>query len=158
MRKANFPGYPFFTTWSVNEFVLWETFEEGTPLLERRRWHKDVVVIKRIEEVRRRKIEEKLKKFLKEFLAEDFRQRLRNWFTDQRWFFDEKGDDFNQVARLSVISYSLPFARVACSPVGKVAIRSQEPGSKPLKTSPLPFQVFFPFCKSPLQQYSLTSS
>ncbi|RZN42498.1 MAG: hypothetical protein EFT35_01810 [Methanophagales archaeon ANME-1-THS] len=72
MRKANFLGSPFFATWNINEFVLWETFEEGTPLLDRRRWHRDVVAIKRIEEVKRREIEEKLKKFLKEFLTKDF--------------------------------------------------------------------------------------
>lgn len=40
--------------------------------MDRRRWHKDVVAIKRIEEVRRREIEEKLKKFLRGFLTKDF--------------------------------------------------------------------------------------
>ncbi len=151
MRKANFLGSPFFATWNINEFVLWETFEEGTPLLDRRRWHKDVVAIKRIEEVKRRGIEEKLKKFLREFLTkdfveicyvkkevptlpldlifidrlksavntfyirisedlqekyqkrEDFKQQLNDWFRKQKWVFEGKEEDFDRVARLSVL-------------------------------------------------------
>ena len=151
MRKANFLGSPFFATWNINEFVLWETFEEGTPLLDRRRWHKDVAAIKRIEEVKRRAVEEKLKKFLREFLtkdffeicyvkkevptlpldrifidrlksavnsfyirisedlqekyqkSKDFRQRLSDWFTEQKWVFEGKEEDFDRVARLSVL-------------------------------------------------------
>ena len=151
MRKANFLGSPFFATWNINEFVLWETFEEGTPPLDRRRWHKDVTAIKRIEEVKRRAVEEKLKKFLREFLtkdffeicyvkkevptlpldrifidrlksavnsfyirisedlqeeyqkSKDFRQRLSDWFTEQKWVFEGKEEDFDRVARLSVL-------------------------------------------------------
>ncbi|MEA2033704.1 MAG: N-6 DNA methylase [Euryarchaeota archaeon] len=151
MRKANFLGSPFFATWNVNEFVLWETFEEGTPLLDRRRWHKDVVAIKWIDEVKRRAVEEKLKKFLREFLTkdfveicyvkkevptlpldrifidrlksavnsfyirisedlqeeyqkrEDFKQRLNDWFREQKWVFEGKEEDFDRVARLSVL-------------------------------------------------------
>jgi len=151
MRKANFLGSPFFATWNINEFVLWETFEESTPLLDRRRWHKDVAAIKRIEEVKRRAVEEKLKKFLREFLtkdffeicyvkkevptlpldrifiyrlksavnsfyirisedlqeeyqkSKDFRQRLSDWFTEQKWVFEGKEEDFDRVARLSVL-------------------------------------------------------
>jgi len=151
MRKANFLGSPFFATWNINEFVLWETFEEGTPPLDRRRWHKDVAAIKRIEEVKRRAVEEKLKKFLREFLtkdffeicyvkkevptlpldrifidrlksavnsfyirisedlqekyqkSKDFRQRLSDWFTEQKWVFEGKEEDFDRVARLSVL-------------------------------------------------------
>jgi hypothetical protein len=151
MRKANFLGSPFFATWNINEFVLWETFEEGTPLLDRRRWHKDVVAIKRIDDVKSRAVEEKLKKFLREFLTkdfveicyvkkevptlpldrifidrlksavnsfyirisedlqeeyqkkEDFRQRLNNWFKEQKWVFEGKEEDFDRVARLSVL-------------------------------------------------------
>lgn len=151
MRKANFLGSPFFATWNVNEFVLWETFEEGTPLLDRRRWHKDVVAIKWIDEVKRRAVEEKLKKFLREFLTKDFveicyvkkevptlpldrifidrlksavnsfyisisedlqeeyqkkgdfKQRLNDWFREQKWVFEGKEEDFDRVARLSVL-------------------------------------------------------
>ncbi|MEA2075177.1 MAG: N-6 DNA methylase, partial [Euryarchaeota archaeon] len=151
MRKANFLGSPFFATWNINEFVLWETFEEGTPLLDRRRWHKDVIAIKRIDEVKRRAVEEKLKKFLREFLtkdffeicyvkkevptlpldlifidrlksavnsfyirisedlqeeyqkSEDFKQRLNDWFREQKWVFEGKEEDFDRVARLSVL-------------------------------------------------------
>jgi len=151
MRKANFLGSPFFATWNINDFVLWETFEEGTPPLDRRRWHKDVAAIKRIEEVKRRAVEEKLKKFLREFLtkdffeicyvkkevptlpldrifidrlksavnsfyirisedlqekyqkSKDFRQRLSDWFTEQKWVFEGKEEDFDRVARLSVL-------------------------------------------------------
>ena len=151
MRKANFLGAPFFATWNVNEFVLWETFEEGTPLLERRRWHQNVVAIKRLEEVERRAVEERLKRFLQGFLTKDFfeicfvkkgvptlpldrlfidrlrsavntfyirisedlqaeseengefRQRLRDWFGEQGWVFGEKEEDFDRVARLSVL-------------------------------------------------------
>ncbi|MCW7070904.1 MAG: N-6 DNA methylase [Methanophagales archaeon] len=151
MRKANFLGAPFFATWNVNEFVLWETFEEGTPLLERRRWHQNVVAIKRLEEVERRAVEERLKRFLQGFLTKDFfeicfvkkgvptlpldrlfidrlrsavntfyirisedlqaeseengefRQRLRDWSAEQGWVFGEKEEDFDRVARLSVL-------------------------------------------------------
>ena len=151
MRKANFLGSPFFATWNINEFVLWETFEEGTPLLDRRRWHKDVVAIKWIDEVKRRAVEEKLKKFLRDFLTKDFveicyvkkevptlpldrifidrlksavnsfyisisedlqeeyqkkgdfKQRLNDWFREQKWVFEGKEEDFDRVARLSVL-------------------------------------------------------
>jgi len=70
MRKASLLGAPFFATWNVREFVLWETFKEGTPLLERRRLHRDVVSVKRMEEVRRREVQERIKEFLRRFLRE----------------------------------------------------------------------------------------
>ncbi|MCU4140614.1 MAG: Type I restriction-modification system [Methanophagales archaeon] len=70
MRKASLLGAPFFATWNVREFVLWETFKEGTPLLERRRLHRDVVSVKRMAEVRRNDVQAKIKDFLRRFLRE----------------------------------------------------------------------------------------
>ncbi|MCD6387691.1 MAG: SAM-dependent DNA methyltransferase, partial [Methanophagales archaeon] len=70
MRKASLLGAPFFATWNVREFVLWETFKEGTPLLERRRLHRDVVSVKRMSEVRRNDVQAKIKDFLRRFLRE----------------------------------------------------------------------------------------
>lgn len=119
--------------------------------MDRRRWHKDVVAIKWIDEVKRRAVEEKLKKFLREFLTkdfveicyvkkevptlpldrifidrlksavnsfyirisedlqeeyqknEDFKQQLNDWFREQKWGFEGKEEDFDRVARLSVL-------------------------------------------------------
>lgn len=34
--KANDLGVPYFFTWNVNRLVLWETFQKGVPVIERR--------------------------------------------------------------------------------------------------------------------------
>jgi len=35
--------------------------------------------------------------------SKDFRQRLSDWFTEQKWVFEGKEEDFDRVARLSVL-------------------------------------------------------
>ncbi|MFQ6055887.1 MAG: class I SAM-dependent DNA methyltransferase, partial [Methanosarcinales archaeon] len=65
-EKADILGAPYFATWNVNHFVLWETFKKGTHPLERRRWFYKVADLKNIKEVDR--IEESIKNFLEKFL------------------------------------------------------------------------------------------
>ncbi|HID27373.1 MAG TPA: SAM-dependent DNA methyltransferase [Methanosarcinales archaeon] len=65
-EKADLLGAPYFATWNVNHFVLWETFKKGTHPLDRRRWFYKVADLKNIKEVDR--IEEAIKKFLEKFL------------------------------------------------------------------------------------------
>ncbi|HDD70799.1 MAG TPA: SAM-dependent DNA methyltransferase, partial [Candidatus Woesearchaeota archaeon] len=68
LRKATLAGIPFFATWNVNKLVLWETFKEGTSLLDRRLLHKDVLDIKDLRELTRGDVERRVKVFLAEFL------------------------------------------------------------------------------------------
>ena len=68
LNKAIDAGIPFFATWNLNKFVLWETFRPGTTLLERRLLHKDVLDIKDLKDLTRSDVEKRVKNFLAEFL------------------------------------------------------------------------------------------
>ncbi len=68
LRKASLAGIPFFVTWNINKLVLWETFKEGTSLLDRRLLHQDVLDIKDLRELTRADVERRIKVFLAEFL------------------------------------------------------------------------------------------
>ena len=48
LEKASWAGIPFFATWNINKFVLWETFKPGTSLLDRRLQHWDLLDIKHV--------------------------------------------------------------------------------------------------------------
>jgi len=67
LEKASWAGIPFFATWNLNKFVLWETFKPGTSLLDRRLHHWDVLDIKRVSELER--YERTVKEFLSNFLS-----------------------------------------------------------------------------------------
>ena len=67
LEKATWAGIPFFATWNLNKFVLWETFRPGTSLLDRRLRHWDVLDIKRVPELE--KHERAVKDFLFDFLS-----------------------------------------------------------------------------------------
>lgn len=68
LLKANTLGAPFFATWNVNKLVLWETFREGTSLLDRRLKNYDITEIKTSNEIEKRinEIRSKVKEFLKD--------------------------------------------------------------------------------------------
>ncbi|HDH44829.1 MAG TPA: restriction endonuclease subunit M, partial [Thermococcus sp.] len=68
LRKASLAGIPFFVTWNINKLVLWETFKEGTSLLDRRLLHQDVLDIKDLRALTRTDVERRIKVFLAEFL------------------------------------------------------------------------------------------
>jgi len=68
LKKASLAGIPFFVTWNINKLVLWETFKEGTSLLDRRLLHEDVLDIKNLKDLTRADIERRIKSFLAEFL------------------------------------------------------------------------------------------
>ena len=44
--KADDEGIPYFFTWNVNRFVLWKTFESGTPIIQRDYNYWDVTEIR----------------------------------------------------------------------------------------------------------------
>lgn len=68
LKKASLAGIPFFVTWNINKLVLWETFKEGTSLLDRRLLHQDVLDIKDLRELTRADVERRIKVFFAEFL------------------------------------------------------------------------------------------
>ena len=68
LKKASLAGIPFFVTWNINKLVLWETFKEGTSLLDRRLLHEDVLDIKDLKDLTRADVERRIKVFLAEFL------------------------------------------------------------------------------------------
>ncbi|MEM3907921.1 MAG: N-6 DNA methylase, partial [Nitrososphaerota archaeon] len=68
LRKATEAGIPFFATWNINKFVLWETFRPGTTLLDRRLLHEDVLDIKDLGDLTRSDVERAVKSFLVRFL------------------------------------------------------------------------------------------
>ena len=76
LEKASWVGAPFFATWNINKFVLWETFRPGTSLLDRRLRHWDVLDIKRVPEL------EKHEKTVKEFLF-DFLSALAKYYEEK---------------------------------------------------------------------------
>jgi len=67
LEKATWAGIPFFATWNINKFVLWETFRPETSLLDRRLQHWDVLDIKRVSDLE--KYEKAVKEFLSGFLS-----------------------------------------------------------------------------------------
>jgi len=77
LLKANALGSPFFATWNVNKLVLWETFAEGTSLLDRRLRHYDVTEIKYPSELDKKvnEIKTKIKQFLTD-LAEFYEVKI----------------------------------------------------------------------------------
>lgn len=70
LTKATNAGIPFFATWNINKFVLWETFRPGTTLLERRLLHEEVVDVKNLKDLTRSDVERSIKSFLAKFLKE----------------------------------------------------------------------------------------
>jgi len=68
LLKANVLGSPFFATWNVNKLVLWETFAEGTSLLDRRLKNYDVTEIKYSSELEKKVYE--IKSAIKQFLSD----------------------------------------------------------------------------------------
>jgi type I restriction-modification system DNA methylase subunit len=68
LRKSTDAGIPFFVTWNINKLVLWETFQPGTTLLERRLLHIDVLEIKDLRELSKPEVEKTVKSFLEKFL------------------------------------------------------------------------------------------
>ncbi|MCI4463086.1 MAG: SAM-dependent DNA methyltransferase, partial [Caldisericum sp.] len=68
LRKSTDAGIPFFVTWNINKLVLWETFQPGTTLLERRLLHVDVLEIKDLRELSKPEVEKTVKSFLEKFL------------------------------------------------------------------------------------------
>ncbi|MBI4704406.1 MAG: N-6 DNA methylase [Deltaproteobacteria bacterium] len=51
--KANAIGAPYFLTWNVRDLALWQTFEEGKPLLERRCcWWPNIVDVADLNDLR----------------------------------------------------------------------------------------------------------
>jgi len=67
LEKSVWAGVPFFATWNLNKFILWETFRPGTSLLDRRLQYWDVLDIKYISELER--YEKRIKEFLHDFLS-----------------------------------------------------------------------------------------
>ncbi|MEB3755803.1 MAG: N-6 DNA methylase [Desulfurococcales archaeon] len=67
LEKATWAGIPFFATWNLNKFVLWETFRPGTSLLDRRLHHWDILDIKRVPDLE--KYEKTVKEFIFNFLS-----------------------------------------------------------------------------------------
>ncbi|HEY3450765.1 MAG TPA: hypothetical protein VGK67_30695 [Myxococcales bacterium] len=69
-QKANAVGAPYFITWNVRDLILWKTFEQSVPLLERQcRWWRNIVDVADLEDLTEqhwRKIEE----FLGDLLVE----------------------------------------------------------------------------------------
>jgi len=68
LLKANALGAPFFATWNVNKLVLWETFTQGTTLLDRRLKNYDITEIKYPSEIER-KVNE-IKNGIRQFLID----------------------------------------------------------------------------------------
>jgi len=65
------PQVPYFGTWNINELVLWKTFDpEAKSLIDRRKARFEVVSIKKLEEIDKPEVEQKIKKFLEKFLRE----------------------------------------------------------------------------------------
>lgn len=68
LLKANALGAPFFATWNVNKLVLWETFTQGTTLLDRRLKNYDITEIKYSSEIERKANE--IKNGIRQFLID----------------------------------------------------------------------------------------
>jgi type I restriction-modification system DNA methylase subunit len=68
LKKSTDAGIPFFVTWNINKLVLWETFQPGTTLLERRLLHENVLEIKNLRELSKPEVEKTIKSFLGKFL------------------------------------------------------------------------------------------
>ena len=70
-NKANDLGVEYFFTWNVNHLVLWETFQKGVPITERRIGFFDVMgdtPIRKSEQIASFTSEKKIKEFLAVFL------------------------------------------------------------------------------------------
>ena len=70
-NKANSSGVDYFFTWNVNRCVLWQTYETGKSITERKKQHFDVLTapVRTAEEVGHPRVEDQIKKFLESFLV-----------------------------------------------------------------------------------------
>lgn len=68
--KADHLTVAHFFTWNVNKCVLWNTFEQGVPLMERRIAHYDVLPlpIRKSDDTEQPRVQEQIKRFLVELL------------------------------------------------------------------------------------------
>ena len=68
-EKADSSGVQYFFTWNVNRLVLWKTFEQNLPVIQRDQHLFEVVSVKHSNDTRHAHIEARLKDFLTEFLT-----------------------------------------------------------------------------------------
>ncbi|EQB62764.1 MAG: N-6 DNA methylase [candidate division Zixibacteria bacterium RBG-1] len=68
-KEASHIGARFFATWNIRDFILWETFVEDVPLLDRRKWWETALLVKDISEVDRPENWNKIRSFLENFLT-----------------------------------------------------------------------------------------
>lgn len=76
-KKARAVKSPFFFTWNVNEFVLWETESRKSPFAGNRYKHWHIVDVHFEHDLEAPSVERKLKDWLRDFLYE-FRQILKS--------------------------------------------------------------------------------
>jgi len=70
LQRALLAKAPFFAIWNLNKFVLWEVFEPGIDLFDRRLKHWDVVNVKLPTDIKKTRVEKAIKSFILEFLTE----------------------------------------------------------------------------------------
>jgi type I restriction-modification system DNA methylase subunit len=66
--KADSAGIPHFFTWNVNRFVLWKTFEAGTPITERDYKYWDITTIASGADLDHPRVKQQVRTFLEELL------------------------------------------------------------------------------------------
>jgi len=67
-KEASHLGARFFATWNIRDFILWVTFVEDVPLVDRRKWWDTPLLVKDISEVDRPENWSKIRTFLENFL------------------------------------------------------------------------------------------
>src|SRR6266571_616112 len=67
-NKADSIGIPYFFTWNVNRFVLWKTFEAGTPIVHRDYKYWDVTSIRDSSDLAHPRVRQQVRAFLEDLL------------------------------------------------------------------------------------------
>jgi type I restriction-modification system DNA methylase subunit len=68
-HKADSIGIPYFFTWNINRFVLWKTFEAGTPIIHRDYKYWDVTAIRDGSDLAHPRVRQQIKAFLQDLLT-----------------------------------------------------------------------------------------
>jgi hypothetical protein len=66
--KADSVGIPYFFTWNVNRFVLWKTFEPGTPIIHRDYKYWDITTIISGADLSHPRVRQQIRDFLEDLL------------------------------------------------------------------------------------------
>lgn len=93
--KAGRRGAPYYFTWNVNSFALFQTHQDGVPFMDRRIEYHNVVTIRESDEVHRPEVQQRLKEFweglLERLLGLEHGQVIRDLPLDQRFIVRLEG-------------------------------------------------------------------